>query len=130
MKNEGRILLGLGLFFLIMFGFYWPLSHEQSGSTMMFFAVLLGFLPGGYYYWWSRRMKPRPEDSDDADMAESAGFIDSFPGSSIFPFTLGMGAWMSVMAMIFGIWLAIPALSLIVWALLGATAEARRGGHH
>lgn len=75
-------------------------------------------------------MKSRPEDRSDATIADGAGVISAFPGSSIFPFVLGMGCFLSVLAMVFGIWLALPGVGLVLWALLGATAEGRRGGEH
>ena len=130
MKVEARLLLGLGLFFGIMCAVYWNWSLENAGGVMMFAGMLLGFLPGGYYYWWSRRMKARPEDNPDATQAEGAGFVGSFPGTSIWPFTLGMGAFLSVLAMVFGIWFLVPGLALVVWALFGGTSEGRRGGQH
>ena len=43
---------------------------------------------------------------------------------------MGMGAFFVVLALVFGIWLLVPGLGLVVWALLGGTAEGRRGGHH
>src|SRR5580698_6777317 len=55
--------------------------------------------------------------------------VESFPGSSIFPFTLGMGAFFTVLALVFGIWFLVPGLGLAAWAIFGATAEGRRGGH-
>ena len=130
MKVEARILLYLGLFFGLMCVVYWFWGHEDAGGVMMFGGMLLGFLPGGYYYWWSRRMAPRPEDRSDATIEEGAGVIATFPGSSIFPFTLGIGAWISVLALVFGAWLFVPGIGLITWALLGGTAESRRGGEH
>ncbi len=130
MRMEARILLLLGVFFGLMCVVYWFWGHEDAGGIMMLGGMLLGFLPGGYYYWWSRRMPPRPEDRSDATLEEGAGVISTFPGSSIFPFTLGMGAWLCVLAMVFGIWLLVPGLGLFVWALLGGTAESRRGGEH
>ena len=51
----------------------------------------------------------RPEDRPDATIAEGAGVINSFPGSSIWPFILGMGAFVLVLAFVFGIWFASPA---------------------
>ena len=127
---EARILLLLGAFFGVMCAVYWFWSYEDAGGVMMFGGMLMGFLPGAYYYYWSRRMPPRPEDRSDATIADGAGVIATFPGSSIFPFTLGMGAFLSVLAMVFGIWLLIPGLGLFVWALVGATGESRRGGEH
>ncbi len=128
MKVEAKILLALGLFFGVMGVVYWFWSREATGSVMMFAGMLLGFLPGGYYYWWSRRMKARPEDDPNATQAQGAGVVGAFPGTSIWPFTLGMGSFFTVLALVFGIWLLVPGLGLVVWALFGGVAESRRGG--
>ncbi len=130
MRVEARILVALGVFFGIMCAVYWNWSLENAGGMMMFAAMLLCFLPGSYYYWWSQRMKARPEDDANATQESGAGYIATFPGSSIWPFTLGMGAFLTVLSMVFGIWLLIPALGLVVWALFGGTSEGRRGGEH
>jgi cytochrome c oxidase subunit IV len=129
-RVEAKLLLGLGLFFGLMCAVYWNWSLENAGGVMMFAGMLLGFLPGSYYYWWSRRMKPRPEDDPHATQASGAGIVGAFPSTSIWPFTMGMGAFFCVLALVFGIWLLLPGLALVVWALLGATAEGRRGGPH
>jgi Cytochrome c oxidase subunit IV len=128
MKVESKLLLALGLFFTAMTIVYWNWSLENAGGVMMMAGALLCFLPGLYYYWWSRRMKVRPEDDANATPQSSAGVVGAFPGSSIWPFTLGMGLFMCVLAMVFGIWLLLPGLGLAGWAFLGGTSEGRRGG--
>jgi hypothetical protein len=72
-------------------------------------TCLLGLLPGSYYLWWHRRMGDRPEDRKDATVEEGEGQIATFPNSSIWPF--------------------VPAVGLMLTALVGVTAESRRGGH-
>ncbi len=128
MRVEARFLLSLGLFFGIVGLIYWLWSGEDAGGVMLGAAMLLGFLPGGYYYYWSRRMRPRPEDDPQATTASGSGVVGAFPGSSIWPFTLGMGAFFTVLALVFGIWLLVPGLGLVTWALFGGVAESRRGG--
>ncbi len=128
MRVEAKLLLGLGLFFGLMCAVYWNWSLENAGGVMMFAAMLLGFLPGGYYYFWSRRMRARPEDDPNATAAQGAGVVGTFPGTSIWPFTLGMGAFFTVLALVFGIWLLIPGLGLVGWAAIGGVSESRRGG--
>ena len=128
MKVEAKLLLGLGVFSGLMCAVYWNWSLENAGGVMMFAGMLLGFLPGGYFYWWSRRMKTRPEDDPQGTHAQGAGVVGAFPGTSIWPFTLGMGAFFSVLALVFGIWLLVPGLGLVVWAIIGGTSEGRRGG--
>jgi len=128
MKVEARILLSLGSFFGLMAALYWFWGHENAGGVMIFAAMLLCFVPGSYYYWWSRRMRARPEDDPNATQAQGAGVVGAFPGTSIWPFTLGMGAFFVVLALVFGIWFLVPGLGLVAWALFGGTAEGRRGG--
>ena len=130
MKVEAKMLLAIGLFFGLMCAVYWNWSLENAGGVMMLAGMLLCFLPGSYYYWWSRRMKERPEDNPNATQAEGAGVIDTFPGSSIFPFVLGMGAFFTVLALVFGVWLLVPGLALAGWAFIGGIGEGRRGGSH
>ena len=40
-----------------------------------------------------------------------------------------MGAFLTVLALVFGIWLVFLGVPLILTALVGVTAESRRGGH-
>lgn len=75
-------------------------------------------------------MKPRAEDDPNATQASGAGIVGTFPGTSIWPFTLGMGAFFTVLALVFGIWLLVPGLALVFWAIIGGTAEGRRGGKY
>jgi hypothetical protein len=128
-RIEAIILLFLGVFFGIVGLVYWFWSYEDAGSVMLVGTSALGFLPGAYYFFWHRRMGKRVEDREDASIAEGAGEINSFPGSSIWPFVMGMGAFLTLLSLVFGIWLIFPGISLIVSALVGVTAESRRGGH-
>ncbi len=130
MGTEIKVLLSLGTFFGVMFVVYWNWGHENAGSVMMFAGMLLCYVPGGYFLFWNRRTRPRPEDEQHATQAEGAGVVGTFPGTSIWPFTLGMGAFFVVIALVFGIWFLIPGLGLVAWAAFGGTAEGRRGGHH
>ncbi len=143
MKISGIFLLFLGAFFGLIGLVYWFWSYEDGGGVMLLGATLLGFLPGSYYFFWYRRyhghkyffvgkipeVGDAADDREDAEMKDGAGEIDSFPGSSIWPFVLGMGAFFLVLSFVFGVWLAFIAIPLVLTALTGVTAESRRGGH-
>jgi len=128
MRASGAILAVIGVFFGIMGIVYWFTSYEDAGFLMLMGSALLGILPGGYYLWWSKRMKPLEGDLPDASVSDGEGVIDSFPGSSIWPFLLGMGAMFATLSFIFGLWLAPIALALGLSAVIGAVVESRRGG--
>jgi hypothetical protein len=129
MRVEAIILLFLGVFFGLVGLVYWFWSYEDAGTAMLVGTCTLGFLPGSYYFYWHRRMGQRVEDRDDASIQEGAGEINSFPSTSIWPFVMGMGAALTVVSLVFGVWLIFPGISLILTALVGVTAESRRGGH-
>lgn len=128
MKAEGGVLLVIGAFFAVMAAIYWMWSGETSGTAMLTGTALLGFLPGGYYYWWSRRMKPRPEDDPHAEREEGAGVVGAFPSSSVWPFTLGIGAAAVALSLVFGFWTAIFGFVIAAAVILGVIRESRRGG--
>lgn len=129
MKLESLLLLGVGVFFGTTGLIYWFTAYEDGGFLMLLGTCFLGLLPGSYYLFWHRRMGDRPEDDPNATIEEGAGVVSSFPGSSIWPFVMGAGAFLLVLSLVFGVWLLFGALSLIVSALIGVTAESRRGGH-
>jgi len=127
-RVDGLFLAGIGIFFAVIGIVYWTTSYENAGFLMLMGSALLGLLPGSYYLWWSYKMKPQPDDDPNAEMSEGAGAIDSFPGSSIWPFILGMGAMFTVLTFVFGLWLAPLGGTLILSAAIGGTMESRRGG--
>jgi Cytochrome c oxidase subunit IV len=127
-RVDGWFLAGIGIFFAIIGVVYWAASYEDAGFLMLMGSALLGLLPGSYYLWWSYKMKPQPDDDPHAEMSEGAGAVDSFPGSSIWPFILGMGAMFTVLTFVFGLWLAPLGGTLILSAAIGGTMESRRGG--
>ncbi|HVC71945.1 MAG TPA: cytochrome c oxidase subunit 4 [Acidimicrobiales bacterium] len=128
MRIEALFLIGIAVFFGIVGAIYWFWAYEQGGTMMLVGTTFLGLLPGSYYLWWSRRMEPRPEDRTDASIEEGSGVIGSFPNSSIWPFVLGMGLFLVVLSLVFGLWLLAPGFALVISAAVGVTVESRRGG--
>lgn len=129
MRTSGLFLAGIGVFFGIIGVVYWFTSYEDAGFLMLMGSMLLGLLPGSYYVWWSLHTKKTLDgDVDDANVDEGAGTVESFPGSSIWPFLLGMAALFAALTFAFGLWLAPIAAALGLSAVIGATVESRRGG--
>ncbi len=128
MKVYALFLVGVGVFFSIVGAVYWFTSYEDAGFLMLIGSALLGFLPGSYYLWWSYHTKERLDDDPHAAIADGAGTVDSFPGSSIWPLILGLGAAFAGLTFVFGLWMAPIAAALILSAAVGVTVESRRGG--
>lgn len=128
MRTYGLFLCGIGVFFGVIGLVYWFFSYEDGGFLMLIGTTLLGLFPGSYYLWWSYHMKLQPDDDPDADVAEGAGDIGSFPASSIWPFILGMGALFATLTFVFGLWTAPIAAALLISGAIGGTVESRHGG--
>jgi hypothetical protein len=128
-KVEAYVLLFIAVFFGVVAAIYWFLSYEDAGGVMLLASALLGLLPGAYYFWWSRRMRPRPEDREDARPEDGAGVVGAFPSSSIWPFVLGLAASSVGLALVFGAWTAVFGGALAVSAVVGVILESRRGGY-
>ncbi len=128
MRISGTFLAVIGIFFGIIGLVYWFTSYEDAGSVMLAGSALLGLLPGCYYLWWSRRMRPLEGDLPEASVSDGAEIVGSFPGSSIWPFLLGMGALFATLTFIFGLWMAPIAIALGMSAVIGGVVESRRGG--
>lgn len=125
MRTEGLVFLGTAAFFAVITAVYWFASYESAGSTMLALTVGLGLMPGAWLLWWARRMAPRPEDRPDAEMADGAGPVGSFPGPTAWPVLLATGAVLAANGIAFGIWPAVPGVALIVIAACGAIVSSR-----
>ena len=125
MRTEGLVFAGTAAFFAVITTLYWFTSYEEAGSTMLLLTVGLGLMPGVWLLWWSRRMAPRPEDREDADIAEGAGTVGAFPGPTAWPATLALGAVLAANGIAFGIWPAVPGFVLLVVAASGAILSGR-----
>ncbi|MHB8191010.1 MAG: aa3-type cytochrome oxidase subunit IV [Ferrimicrobium sp.] len=126
MRNESRLYLGIGSFFLLILLIYFFWSGESTGSVLLLATVGLGIMPGLYIGWWSRRMRPRAEDKSVLEPTDFSGVVGSFPENTIWPFTLGMGAWLTGLAFVFGLWTAIVGMGFVLAAVVGSTMESRR----
>ncbi len=128
MRSERSVYLMVGTFFFLIMVIYFLWSGEASGTIMLFAAAGLGIMPGLYLAWWARRMELRPEDREEATLAEGAGPVGAFPGNTIWPFVFGMGAALTGLSLVFGVWLAVIGLAFIISTVLNVTLESRRGG--
>ena len=128
MRTEALFLLFLAVFGAVIAAIYWWTSYDDGGAIMLVGFALLGLLPGSYYFWWSKRIGKRPEDDAKAELTAGQGFVGYFPGASIWPFTLGMGALCVGLSLVFGFWTAIFGFFLAISAAVGVIIESRHAG--
>ena len=123
MKVEGLLFAFLAAFLGTITAVYWLLSRDPTGTTALGLSAGLAFIIGYYLLFTARRMDARPEDRDDAEIAEGAGEVGFFSPHSWWPILLA-GAFSIVgMGLIFGRFLLVMGVMAIAVAIVGFTFE-------
>ena len=122
MKVEGYLFAFIAVFLLPTDIVYWHYSHDPTGTTALALGVGLGALVGTYLLVTARRIEPRPEDLEDADISDGAGELGFFSPYSWAPLWCGLAAATAFLGLVFGWWLfaigasfAIPAVGSMVF---------------
>jgi cytochrome c oxidase subunit IV len=130
MRAEALIFAICAAFFLLVAPAYWFITYDPTGTSALTMTFLLTLLVTFYLGFHASKMEPRPEDRQDAEIADGAGELGFFPPFSWWPLwaagTLGVcvygvaiGAW----------WLFIIGVGLGSIALNGWIYEYYRGEH-
>jgi hypothetical protein len=109
MRVETWLFIGLTGFFALAAIVYGVLApHEVVGITALVLSTGLTLIIGTFLLFVSRRLEgARPEDNDDAEIADGAGDLGFFSPGSYYPFFLA-----SVIALF-----AVAAAYLLVWLI-------------
>jgi hypothetical protein len=123
MKTEWRIFAVVTLFLFAACGLYWWWTDLEFKGHPDFIGVVALLLSGmlclmcGLYFWFvSRRIDPRPEDRDDAEISDGAGEIGFFSPGSYWPLGIAVAALTAGVGLVFLAWWLI-AIGII--AVLG-----------
>ena len=123
MRVEGLIFALLSVFLVIVGGVYWIVSRDPTGFTCIILAGGLALILGYYLLFTARRMELRPEDREDAEIAEGAGEIGFFAPHSWWPMFLAGSAALTAVGIVFGPFLIIIGVFLLLIALSGLLFE-------
>jgi hypothetical protein len=122
MKVEGYLFAFIAVFLGGVDVIYWFTSHDPTGTTALALGAGLGTLTGFYLLFTARRIEPRPEDLDDADISDGAVELSFFSPYSWAPLWCGLAAATCFLGLVFGWWLfflgaafAIPAVGSMVF---------------
>ena len=143
MKTEYRLFVIITAFLFAACGVYaWWTWYDSPTHTTEWIGVLalalsglLTLMCGGYFWFVSRRIDPRPEDREDAEIAEGAGELGFFSPGSYWPVGIALAAATASLGLAFDQWwlVAVGLVSVIV-ATCGLMFEyytgSRRGAEH
>ena len=122
MKSEWRIFGLVALFLFVAAAVYgwWSqaeLTHiDWIGTVALILSGLLCLMCGGYFWFVSRRIDPRPEDRDDAEISDGAGEIGFFSPGSYWPFGLAVATVTAGLGLVYWMWwlIAVGLIAVLV----------------
>jgi hypothetical protein len=117
MRTEYKIFLLVTAFLYlatVVYGWWtWYVSPtdtiEWAGTLALLLAGTLTLMCGGYFWFVARRIDPRPEDRDDAEISEGAGEIGFFSPGSYWPFGLALAALVAGIGLVYLQWWLLAA---------------------
>jgi hypothetical protein len=117
MKTEYKIFGIVTAFLLAACAVYWLWTAGEAangqpefiGVVALALSGLLTLMCGGYFWFVSRRIDPRPEDRDEAEIADGAGEIGFFSPGSYWPFGLALAAALTAIGLVYFYWWLIIA---------------------
>ncbi|MCH6468765.1 cytochrome c oxidase subunit 4 [Sinomonas terrae] len=131
MKIES-LLFGAIFVFLLIVGFIYALmTHfaEFAGGVPLALVAGLALMITTYLWVTGRRVGPRPEDRQDAEIHEGAGDQGFFSPWSWWPISLGAACAISVLGVAIAFWLVPIGAAFAIIGLLGWVFEYSRGDH-
>jgi hypothetical protein len=130
MKPESRIFLWIALFCFVMAGVYAGWTNWNSGgveaagtAALILSGGLLG-ISGSFFWFVSRRIDARPEDRNDAEIAEGAGELGFFSPGSYWPLGIALsGTVAGVGLALVQVWMVALGVLLILFTAGGLLFE-------
>ena len=123
MKVEGFLFGFLSLFFLGSGIVYWIVSRDPVGFTCLLLSAGMVFIIGYYLLFTASRMDARPEDREDAEIAEGAGEVGFFAPHSWWPISLAAAFLVTTLGLVFGPFLIVIGVIALLVALSGLLFE-------
>ena len=130
MHIEARLFEILTAFFAlaaILYGVltaYFAGGVEWAGTTAMVLTTGLTMIIGTYFRFVARRLQTRPEDYEDAEIADGAGELGFYSPHSWWPIFVALAAGATAVGIAFWLgWLIVAGVAFILSAAAGLVFE-------
>ncbi|MFZ2176012.1 MAG: cytochrome c oxidase subunit 4 [Rhodococcus sp. (in: high G+C Gram-positive bacteria)] len=130
MKIEAKLFEILTVFFIlvaIVYGVFTALSRtgiEWAGLTAICLSAGLTLIVGTYFRFVARRLDTRPEDYEEAEIADGAGDLGFFSPGSYWPILLAGAAALAAVALaFFQFWMIAVGAVAVIAAAAGLVFE-------
>ena len=130
MKAETYIFGICSVFFVLVAPAYWFITGDPTGTAALTMTFLLALLVTFYLYVAGKKVGLRPEDRQDAEIADGAGELGFFPPYSWWPLWCGLTLAVIVFSVALSAWwLLIMGFGFGAITVCGWIYEYYRGVH-
>ncbi|MER8010674.1 MULTISPECIES: cytochrome c oxidase subunit 4 [unclassified Streptomyces] len=119
MKAESLFFAGVALFFAgtaVLYGWW---AREPAGSAVLAVAFLMAALVSFFTAIQYRRKGRRPQDRNDAEVADAAGPVEFFPPDSPWPVVTALGFAVAALGVVYGLWLFLIGCAVLARGVAG-----------
>ncbi|WP_112282359.1 cytochrome c oxidase subunit 4 [Prauserella muralis] len=121
----------VAIVYAVMTGYMTDDGVEPIGTVALILTGALALLVGSYFRFIARRIEPRPEDNEEAEISDGAGELGFFSPGSYWPVALAACAAIAGVALaFFQVWLLVLAIAALLIAIGGLVFEYHTGPSH
>ncbi len=114
MKLAGKLFLGGAVFYLLVAGVYWIMSHDEAGTTALVLTAGLSSMIGFYLVVTAGRMAAQPDDLPDGEIWEADPDYGHYSPHSWAPLMVGASAAITFAGLAFAAWIVAAGLVLVI----------------
>ena len=135
MHIEARLFEFLTAFFAlasvvygVLTAMYAPGGIEWAGTTALVLTTGLSLIVGTFFRFVARRLDTRPEDYEDAEIADGAGELGFYPPHSWWPLMIALSASVTAVGMAMWLpWLIVAGVCFVLATVTGLVFEYHMG---
>ena len=135
MHIEARLFEFLTAFFAlasvvygVLTAMYAPGGIEWAGTTALVLTTGLSLIVGTFFRFVARRLDTRPEDYEDAEIADGAGELGFYPPHSWWPLMIALSASVTAVGMAMWLpWLIVAGVCFVLVTVSGLVFEYHMG---
>ena len=135
MHIEARLFEFLTAFFALASVVYGVLTAmyaqggiEWAGTTALVLTTGLSLIVGTFFRFVARRLDTRPEDYEDAEIADGAGELGFYPPHSWWPLMIALSASITAVGMAMWLpWLIVAGVCFVLVTVSGLVFEYHLG---
>ncbi len=127
MKLAAKLFIGGAVFYLLVAGIYWIMSHDEVGTTALALTGGLSAMIGFYLLVTARRLPDQPEDLASAEIWDADADYGYFSPYSWAPLLVGASAAITFAGLAFAAWIVAAGLVLVVMSSAYWVFEYYRG---